>query len=191
VAWVIEINPWWAGIAIIVLLSWLRRKEQAEWTQDLVVSLGSYAPSAVCLVGVCLGRGLWLFGGLPNSTDGWHIAAGMLGAAWTIMGVNKLKESGLRWMGPRNMALMVAERSHVGSATGRRLRRWLMNSLKPLLILGIVGLLGELGGVLFCVPEFRPAYAGFVVVFMFVNWLLLGFAEHEWALVWVAVAMAG
>ena len=144
----------------------------------------------MCLVGVCLGRGLWRLGGLPNSSDGWHIAAGMIGVAWTLMGINKLKESGLRWMGSSNMALLVAERSGIGSAPGRQFRRWLMNSPNTLVLLGVVGLFGELVGLLFCFPELRWAYAGFVVVFLLVNWLLLGFLEHEWALVLVVIAAA-
>lgn len=189
-AWVAEIQPNAAALTTIGILLWFRRKEQQEWPGELVVSLGSYAPSAMCLVGVCLGRGLWRLGILPHSSDGWHISAGMLGFGWALMGINKIRQSGFRWMSSGTMALFVAERTTVGSAPARRVRRWLMNSPNALGLMGGLGLFGELFGLAFCFPELRWAYASFTMVFFLINWIILGFFEPEWALVMVVIAAA-
>ena len=88
------------------------------------------------------------------------------------------------------MALLVAERSTIGSPSAQRLRGWMMNSPNLLVLVGSVGLIGDLTGLLFCFPQCRLAYAGFVCAFLVVNWVLLGFMEHEWGLVMVAIAIA-
>ena len=190
-AWVLEVEPLWAGLTAILVLMWFRRMEEREWPGKTVVSLGSYAPAALCLLGVICGQALWHLGFLDNASGGWDIAAGIIGGGWTLSGVNKLRDSGLAWMGARNMALFVAERSVIGNPYARRLRGWMMNSPNLLVLVGWFGLIGELAGLLFCFPQCRPMFAGFVCVFLIANWVFFGFMEHEWGLVMVAIAIAG
>lgn len=189
-AWVLEVKPLWTGLTAILVLMWFRRMEEQEWPGKTVVSLGSYAAAALCLLGVCCGQVLWHLGFLENASGGWDIAAGIIGGGWTLSGVNKLRHSGLGWMGARNMALFVAERSVIGTPSAQRLRGWMMNSPNFLVLVGTFGLIGEITGLLFCFPQFRPAFAVFVCVFLVLNWILFGFLEHEWGLVMVAIAMA-
>ena len=93
-------------------------------------------------------------------------------------------------MGSHNIALLLAERSYLGPAFGRSLRKFALRRPSALVMVGVVGLVLELLAVLFCIPDLRWGFSIAVALFMLVNYILLGFIEPEWALVMVAVAAA-
>jgi hypothetical protein len=141
------------------------------------------------MMALLLGDWIFQYAGVGEAPVGFDISAGVLGASWTICGINKVQQSGFGWAGRKNMGLLVAERTNIGPPLGDKLRRFVMNQPGTLRLIGAVGLGLELGGVLFCVPELRMVFAALVVLFLVMNYILLGFFEHEWGLVMVAVAM--
>jgi hypothetical protein len=188
-AWALKLQPFATGAAAIVLLYLVRWMEQKDWSGTIVKTLGVYSPAAVCMMAILLGDTIYQRWGLGTQLMGYDIAAGILATSWTICGVNKLQQSGLKWAGDKNIALLIAERSTIGPPLGDKLRRFVMHRPRTLRIIGAFGLGMELAGLLFCVPDLRIAFAAAVVVFMVLNAILLGFVEHEWALVMVFITM--
>jgi hypothetical protein len=188
-AWAVQIHPYWTGTGAIAMLYFARWVEQGNWSGTIVKTLGVYSPAATCMMALLLGDWIFQYAGVGEAPVGFDISAGVLGASWTICGINKVQQSGFGWAGRKNMGLLVAERTNIGPPLGDKLRRFVMNQPGTLRLIGAVGLGLELGGVLFCVPELRMVFAALVVLFLVMNYILLGFFEHEWGLVMVAVAM--
>jgi hypothetical protein len=178
----------WTGGMAMAMLYWVRAFEQGGWSGTIVKTLGVYSPSAVCMMALLLGDLLYQQMGLGSARNGWDISAGILATSWVLCGVNKLRQSGFSWMGSHNIALLLAERSYLGPAIGRSLRKFALRRPRLLVLVGVVGLMFELLAVLFCIPDLRWGFSIAVALFMLVNYLLLGFIEPEWGLVMIAVA---
>ena len=190
-AWVVDFHPFLSGLGVLTMVLWWRRVDQRGWPEGEVKRLGQYSPAAGVLLVLLVGRAVHEIFGVGGPELGWHLAAGVLAYSWTICGVNKLRQSGIAWAGSKNMALLLAERSTVGPLIQIRLRRWLMNRPGWLRFLGWSGLGIELAGVLFCIPELRLAFSIGLVFFFAFNFLVWGFIELEWALIFLAVALGG
>jgi hypothetical protein len=187
-AWAVHLYPLWTGGAAVAMLYLVRVFEQGGWSGITVKTLGVYSPSAVCMMAILLGDLLFQRMGVGDAQLGWDISAGILAASWLLCGVNKLRQSGLGWMGSHNIALLLAERSYLGPAIGRSLRKFALCRPRLLVMVGVVGLVLELLAVLFCIPDLRWGISIAVALFMLMNYLLLGFIEPEWGLVMIAVA---
>lgn len=188
-AWAVQLHPYWTGTSAIAMLYIARWAEQRNWSGTTVKSLGVYSPAATCMMAILLGDWLFQYAGVGEATVGFDICAGVLAASWTLCGVNKVQQSGFGWAGRKNMGLLLAERTNIGPPLGDQLRRFVMNRPGTLRLIGAAGLGLELAGVVFCVPELRMVFAVVVLLFMVKNYILLGFFEHEWGLVMLAVAM--
>jgi hypothetical protein len=189
-AWAVHIYPLWTGGAAVAMLYLVRAFEQRGWSGIIVKTLGVYSPSAVCMMAILLGDLLYQQMDIGDAELGWDISAGILAASWMLCGVNKLRQSGLAWMGSHNIALLLAERSYLGPPIGRSLRKFALRRPSLLVMVGVVGLGLELLAVVFCIPDLRWGFSIAVALFMLVNYILLGFIEPEWGLVMVAVAAA-
>jgi hypothetical protein len=110
------------------------------------------------------------------------------GAAWFVAGWKKWSHSGRRWFLPRTTGLLLAERAYLGPAPLRALRRWIVAKPWLLGMMGVLALVLEIAGLVFCVPDLRWAFAITVVALMGVTWALFGYFEPEWTLVMVALA---
>ena len=189
VAWVYAFLPYVSGLAVIALILVFRRADQRGWPVGTVKRLGQYSPGAGVVLALLLGRAIHEHLGLADEQLGWHIAAGIVSYSWTICGVNKLRQSGLAWVGSDNIALLLAERAYLGPPARDQLLRWFLGQPRWLNLMGGVGLGAELAGVMFCVPALRMGYALSIVVLMTLNFVIWGFIEFEWALIGLAVAM--
>jgi hypothetical protein len=187
-AWALHLYPVWTGGVAVAMLYLVRRFEQRGWSDINVKTLGTYSPSAACMMALLLGDLLYQQMDIGDAQLGWDISAGILAASWLLCGVNKLRQSGLAWMGSHNIALLLAERSYLGPPIGRSLRKFALRRPGFLVMVGVVGLVLELLAVFFCIPDLRWGFAIAVALFMLVNYILLGFIEPEWGLVMIAVA---
>ena len=180
-----------AGVIALIMLAAIRRYEVRTFPDRIVVRLGKYVPTAAALGGWLVAWALtWGHPADVRAAAGWEAACGVMGAAWGLAAVAKLRESGLVWMQSANVALLVAERSFSGPAPVRALRRAVAWSPRICRVAAVVGLVGEAAAVAFVVPELRWPVAAFATALQLGIWTLLGYWELEWLVLMVALALA-
>jgi len=180
-----------AGLALVfIALVALARQEARDWDSGVVAELGQYGPTAAALLGFLVTYTMALLH-VPEAAleAGWQGACGVVGGAYFLAGVSKVREAGLRWLHPSHLALILLERSHRGAPWQRALRRRLANT--PVLCAAGAGLALaiELAGPAFWVPEFRMPYAVAAGAMQVGFALILGFWELEWILLLPALAL--
>lgn len=155
----------WASL-LLGMMAGVRQLERRVWHDDIVVKLGKYVPAAAALLGHSLARGaLLLLDRAPAEAEaaGWEAACGVLGGAFFLAGLAKLRESGFDWVPARHEALLIAERAYSGAPALRWLRRRVAATPWLCLAAGLYGFYGEFLGLLFalraCVAA-RPAPEG-------------------------------
>lgn len=192
VVWFTIAQDWRAALPILASIAAIRRWEIAQWPDNIVVRLGKYAPAAASLLAWLCTRAVGgLFGADPTETArlGWNAACGVIGGAYLLAAIAKVREAGWVWMHPRYQALLVAERAFSGPRLLRGLRWAVARSTFVSSAMGITGMLVEFGGALFVVPELRPAVAAAVVALHIGFVVLLGYIELEWVLVVIAITL--
>lgn len=179
-----------SAVAILGILIAIRRLEIAQWPNNIVVDLGRYVPAAACLSAWLVVQ-LLLRGheAAVRERIGWNAAVGVMGAAYTMAGVTKVREAGFRWARPSNIALLLYERSWSGPQWQRALRRALAS--RPVLCgLGATAALWlELMAWLVVVPDLRWAIVGAATGLQVSITVTLGYFEPEWIAVFIAVAL--
>ena len=182
---------WWAG-GLLALMAGIRQLERRVWHDEIVVRLGKYVPAAAALLGHSLVRGALLWQGLPPEvaeSAGWEAACGVLGGAYFLAGLAKLRESGLEWVRFSHHAILIAERAYTGPEWLQRLRRFVASSPRICYAAGLYGFYGEFLGLLFIFPLARwPVAIGSVLLQLGIT-VLLGYVEVEWLLIMVALAL--
>jgi len=189
VGFVLQWMEVFSAIIVVLAIVGIRRWEISRWKDNIVVDLGKYAPSASCLVAYLCGYGVALWLGSPPEAMGTEVACGALGAAWFLTGWKKLQLSGVRWMSTESMGLLMAERAYIGTPPLRALRRAVIRSRSLLLVIGFLGLVLELGGLAFCMPSLRMAYALTIEGLLIGVAILLGYVEPEWMGIILALAL--
>ena len=179
----------YAGGAVVLCVYGVRTAAQRAWSEDQVKKLGHYSPAAAILMAIWLVQCLRLMGWSVPAGGEWDVAAGLIGYAWTACGFRKLGQSGWKWAQAPNIALLLAERLYTGPGYRRRLSRWILSRPRWLLIVGLIGLVFEVIGFAFFVPDLRMGYAIVVLISMLINFLLFGFFELEWGVIGIVVAI--
>lgn len=191
-AFCLGVWPVWTGLAVLAMMAVVRQLEIREWNYDIVVGLGKYVPAAAALLGYLaaylLAQGLDLE--LTPDQAGWDGACGVLAGCWALAAIAKFRESGMRWTRSDNTALLVAERSYLGSPVLNRIRKKASRMPLVCLLAGNVGMWGELAGFGFVLPGLRWPIAIGLTFFQLGIWVLLGYVETEWILIMVALAAA-
>jgi hypothetical protein len=187
--WSQQWNPIVSGIGVVASVVWIRTRFKSSWPPGVVSKQGLYSPSATIVLVLVVCDALQMGFGVGDTHTGWHASAGVLACAWTLLGVQKVRESGWAWAQANNVGLLLAERLYIGPAMRRALSRWILRRPSTLVLLGVMGLGIELLGFAFCIPELRMAYAITVFVFMVFNFVIWGFFEFEWGTVGIAVAL--
>ncbi len=191
VLWTKGVAPVLTGWCVIVGVYLVRYWAIHSWKEFDVKDLGLYSPAAALLMVLCCVDSLREFGlSVPPALE-WDVSAGIVACAWTMCGIKKVSMSGWNWAYAPNMALLLAERMHMGPGYRRRMIRWFLSRPKHLIFVGVTGLAFELLGVMFCIPDLRMAYAIVVLGMMVFNYLLFGFFELEWGMVGLVVALGG
>jgi hypothetical protein len=181
-----------AAFGIIALMIVIRRFEIRQWPGDIVVRLGKYVPAGAALTAWLVAQPILRgFGIAPERAHvlGWHASCGVLAGAYVLAAIAKLRESGWVWMHPRYQALLIAERAYYGPPALRGLRAWIASGRRSSSVVGVVGLFGEIVAILFVVPALRLPILAFVLLLNFGFWVLLGYLELEWMVVFVAVTL--
>jgi len=176
---------WILGILIVI-----RRLEIAQWPDNIVVDLGRYVPAAACLSAwLVVQLLLWGEDVAVRERIGWNAAVGVMGAAYTMAGVTKVREAGFRWARPSNIALLLFERSYSGPRWQRALRRFL--AARPLLCGAgaTVALWIELLAWGIVVPELRAPVVVAATGLQASITLTLGYFEPEWIAALIAVVL--
>lgn len=189
-AWATSAWPRLAAVGVLVALLALRQWEKRQWSEERVVRLGKYVPSAACLLAWLVASTVYeLAGASPARADaaGWQAAAGILAAIYTLAALSKIQLTGAGWVASRHQALLVAERAFSGPRPLRRLRRWVAARPRICGAMGTVGLGAELACVLYVVPAARVPLTVAVLALHAGIVLLLGYVEPEWWLVMIAV----
>jgi hypothetical protein len=190
-------QPGWTrqlfGWSILGMLLMIRSWEVRQWNREIVVGLGKYVPTAAATLGYLVTAGLVavLAPSWNADTAGWQAGCGVMAGSWGLAAFAKIRESGFVWASAGNVALLVRERSYMGPASLRRLRRWVSNHVLLCLLASYVGFWGEAAGLLFVVPELRWPAAVASTLFQLGIMLLLGYFELEWIVVMVALAALG
>lgn len=181
----------WAGL-LLAMMAGVRHLERRVWHDEIVIKLGKYVPAAAALLGHSLARGgLLLLDHPPAEAEaaGWEAACGVLGGAFFLAGLAKLRETGFDWVRARHQALLIAERAYSGAPALRWLRRRVAATPWLCLAAGIYGFYGEFFGLLFAVPWARWPVAIFSVALQVGITVLLGYVELEWLLILIALAL--
>ena len=177
--------PRLGGSAALALILLARRRQFAAWPPGTVERLGAYDPAAAALLGHLV---IWQLAPPARAEAlSWEAGSGVVAATYGLAALAKLREMGLGWADPRAHALLLIERSGPGPIGA--LRAWVAHRPRLVGALAHLALLVELGGLLFVLPEARPAvalallglHAGFA--------LLYGYWHPEWALVLLVHAL--
>jgi len=187
-AWAVRWQELWAGLMVLGCIVLIQLWERKGWRGDTVLRLGKYSPSGSALAGYTVATLVAPSLGLPIEQAGWEGACGVMASAWFVSGWKKWSRSGMRWLSTQNTGLLVAERTYLGPRPLRDARRWLVTKPWLLGMMGVLGLLLEIAGIAFCIPDLRWAYAITVVALLGFTLLFLGYFEPEWALVMIALA---
>lgn len=180
------------ALALLLSLFGIRRWEIAQWEGDVVVRLGKYAPAAACLLGWLVTQPVVRALGFSIEEGrrlGWDAACGVLGGAYALAAVSKLRESGIVWAEARYQALLVAERGFSGPAWVRSLRLAVARSPSASRFVGLTGLWVEVLALAFVVPDARVVVLAAVIAVHVGFVVLLGYFEPEWILVMTASAV--
>lgn len=176
----------WTAIAALGMMAGLLQWKKSMWDGDLVVELGSYAPTSACLLGYTIAYALTAD---PDPERvGWEAACGVLGAIFTLNGLMKWTQGGRNWFSARGLALLVAERAYVGAPWALRARRGLVSRPALCASLSIGAALLESAGFLFWIPALRVPLAAAWIVMLSGFGLFLGYAELEFMLLAFALA---
>lgn len=192
VAFCMGTRPLLSGAVLLGLMAGIRQLERRMWHDEIVVKLGKYVPAAAALLGYVVARGI---AELTGQTDevanaaGWEAGCGVMGGAFFLAGLAKLRESGMSWSKARNQAILIVERSYSGPMPVRALRKWVAASPTLCLAAGLYGFYGEFLGLLFAVSWARWPIAIFSVLLQIGITVLLGYIELEWMLIMVALAL--
>jgi hypothetical protein len=181
----------WAGL-LLGMMAGVRQLERRVWHDDIVVKLGKYVPAAAALLGHSVARGALLLLDRPPAeaeAAGWEAACGVLGGAFFLAGLAKLRESGFDWVRARHQALLIAERAYSGAPALRWLRRRVAATPWLCLAAGLYGFYGEFLGLLFAFSWARWPVAVFSVALQIGITVLLGYVELEWLLILIALAL--
>ena len=187
--WAHQWFPIVTGMGVVACVVWIRVRFKSSWPPGVVSKQGLYSPSATIVLVLVLCDAMQQAFGFGDQYSGWHASAGVLACAWTMLGIQKVRESGWAWAQANNVGLMLAERLYIGPTVRRALSRWILRRPSTLVLLGVMGLGIELAGFAFCIPDLRMAYAITVFVFMVFNFVIWGFFEFEWGTVGIAVAL--
>lgn len=182
----------WTAVAIVAALMLIRRVEVADWPGDIVVRLGKYVPAGAALSAwlVASQIALWLGEPAPRAeTLGWHAGCGVLGGAYVLSAIAKLRLTGWDWMRSHHHALLIAERAYTGPRFIRNARHVVARSKRVGTVVGVVGLFVEIAAALFIVPGARLYVAAAIVSMHIGIWALLGYFEPEWYLVFGALLL--
>ncbi len=178
--------PRLAALGVIAFLMIIRRIEIADWPDDIVVRLGKYVPAGAALsawlVASQIARQL---GEPPARADvlGWHAACGVIGGAYVLSAIAKLRLTGWDWMRSHHHALLIAERAYTGPRFIRSARHVVARSSAVGLVVGVFGLMMEIGAIGFVFPSVRVYAAAGILTMQAGIWVLLGYFEPEWYLV--------
>jgi len=189
IAWSAEQLELYAGAGILLCVYGVRAAAEKAWPGGQVTDLGNYSLAASLLMAIWIVQCLRSMGWSISPDVEWDVAAGLIAYAWVACGLRKVGQSGWGWARAPNIALLLAERMYTGPNYRRQLSRWFMDRPQWLLLVGVGGLLFELGGFVFCFPELRMGYAVAVMFCMLFNYILFGFFELEWGLVGLVVAV--
>jgi len=181
------------GWAMLGLMALARQWQIEEWSEELVVGLGNYNPTAAVLLGFLVASGVVAVVAPEWSADaaGWNAGCGVMAASWGLAAFAKYRASGVRWASVGNIALLVRERSYTGPKPLMRLRRWASGQKALCLTAAYMGFWGEAAGLAFVVPGLRWPVALASVVFQLGLMLLMGYYEAEWLLVMLSMAVLG
>ena len=191
VAFTIEYFEVLSGVLIIAMIYWIRRWEISLWHNNIVVRLGKYSPSGSCLFVYLIGCIIGPYFDQDPQALGLEISCGALGAAWFLAGWKKIEYSGLQWMSRQTVGLLIAERVYIGHPLARGIRKQILKHPILLTIIGVLGLVLELIGPVFCFPELRMAYAIIINLLLAGTTFIFGYVEPEWMLIILALAMMG
>ena len=192
VAFTVGWNPEWVAITLLLSLFGVRQWEKAQWPGDIVVYLGKYVAAAACLAAWLVAQPVLRLWGYPAEEArhlGWDAACGVMAGAFTLAGLTKLREAGVRWLEAKHHALLIAERAFSGPMWLRRLRLAVARSPHATQIIGVYGMAVELGAIAFVVPELRVAVLVALWALLIGFVVLLGYFEVEWATVALAVML--
>ena len=184
----------WAGLALFVMMSIIRRFEIAQWEGDIVVRLGKYVPTAACMLGWLVTQ--LVLGGLGYEEAeryrlGWDAACGMLAGAYVLAGIAKVRQSGWVWTHPKYQALLLDERGFIGPQWVRKIRLAAARSKPVSGFIGISGFLIEFVAAAYVIPAARPVVLAGVVLLHIGFIVLLGYVEIEWIVVMTATTLLG
>lgn len=171
-----------AGTALLVGQALVRHVEQRQWTGDVVVRLGKYAPSSAVTLGYLVVLGL-----TGSEAAGWEAGAGVMGATLALAALAKWRAARWNWFKSAGMGLLVAERAYSGPAPLRALRRSVSRSRLVSAFCTQAGMVIEGAGVLYVFPQVRPLLAAIVVLLLVNFYVLLGYIEEEWMLALIAI----
>lgn len=180
------------AFGIIALMIVIRRFEIRQWPGDIVVRLGKYVPAGAALTAWLVTQPISRAFGVSAERAhglGWHASCGVLAGAYVLAAIAKLRESGWVWMHPRYQALLIAERAYYGPPALRGLRSWIASGKRSSTVVGVVGLFGEIVAIAFVVPALRVPILAFVLLLNFGFWVLLGYLELEWMVVFVGITL--
>ena len=182
--------PEWTAIGILSMLIGIRRREIADWPDNIVVRLGKYVPAGACLTAWLVAQPFLRWAGHSGEEAherGWQASCGVLAGAYVLAAIAKLRESGPAWVHPRYQALLVAERGFHGPRILRRFRLAIARSPHAARIVGLTGFWVGALAFLYLVPALRPFVLAVVIALHIGFVVLLGYAEPEWVIVMIAV----
>ena len=180
----------WAGVTFLVVLGAFRQWERSQWTDDKVVALGKYVPTAAVLLAFLVGRGV---AQLLNAEDpahlGWQVGCGAMGATFSMAALSKWKKVGAEWFKGGGVQLLISERAFLVPEPVRSLRAWFGASPRLCTAMSAGAFVLEACGILFCVPQLRWAFFACAAAMVLGFWVLLGYWEIEWGLVLLALTL--
>ena len=139
--------PSWAALVLLLAVGRLDTRARHRWEGHDLTRLGRYSPAGAMLLGWLGGLAAGSLAGAPDpATWARHASAGVLGSAYFLAAIAKLRTTGRGWVRGMNMQLLLAERA--GPSVPGRLRGRLATWPRICSSIGALGLGAELLAIL-------------------------------------------